>query len=109
YDGLAEKCWDKPLKGELQRANQLLQVIKGLLLKEALPAPIIGMRLMLMGLRPAALGQTAFAPQILGAQRRGELQQVLSLLQTKFGTDRVFLATDISIPRRERMLQLLAD
>ena len=64
---------------------------------------------MLMGLKPAALGQAIFAPQILGLQRRTELQQTLTLLQAKFGNGSIFLAADMAIPRRERMLQLLTE
>ena len=62
---------------------------------------------MLMGLRPAASAQLTFSPQIFGAQRQKQLQQILSSLQARFGTDRIFVAKDISIPRRERMLQFL--
>ncbi|MGI6566653.1 MAG: hypothetical protein GX341_07715 [Firmicutes bacterium] len=106
YKNLEEKCWDKPLKNELQTADQLLLAIKSLLAAEAWPAPITGVRLMLMGLKPAALGQLALA-SYLKPQRPRELEQLLSSLQAKFGADRVFIAADISIPRRERMLQLL--
>ena len=108
YDGLPQRCWDKSLKNVIQTANQLLQVVRELLTREAWPAPITGIRLMLMGLRPA-LGQLTFSPQVFGAQRQRQLQQVLSSLQARFGTDRIFVAKDISIPRRERMLQLLVN
>ena len=109
YDGLPKQCWDKSLKSELQTTNQLLQVIKRLLTEATWPAPIIGMGLILMGLKPITFGQLAFSSQIFGAQRQKKLQQVLSLLQAKFGAGSIFMAADISIPRRERMLQLLAD
>ena len=109
YDGYPEQCWDKELKHALQTEGQLLQVIQGLLIQTTWPAPITGIRLMLMGLKPAALGQAIFAPQILGLQRRTELQQTLTLLQAKFGNGSIFLAADMAIPRRERMLQLLTE
>jgi hypothetical protein len=107
YDGLPQRCWDKSLKDEIQRADQLLQVIRRLLVKEPWPAPITGTRLMLTELKPAASGQLTFAPQLFGVQRQKELQQILSSLQERFGTKRIFVAKDISIPRRERMLNLL--
>ncbi|NMB45302.1 MAG: hypothetical protein GX998_02700 [Firmicutes bacterium] len=109
YDTLPEQCWDKSFKDELQTANQFLQAIKGLLTQKAWPAPITGIRLMLMGLKPASLGQLRFASQIFGAQHQRELQQILSSLQARFGANSIFVAADISIPRRERMLQLLAN
>ena len=109
YDSLPTQCWDKSLKSELQTTNQLLQVIKGLLTKTAWPAPITGIKLMLMGLTPTTFAQLALGSEVLRAQRQKKLQQVLSLLQAKFGTESVFMAADISIPRRERMLQLWAD
>ena len=89
-----------------QTADQLFLVIKGLLTQAVWSAPITGMRLMLMGLKPAALGQLALT-SYLKPQRPRELEQLLSSLQAKFGADRIFTASDISIPRRERMLQLL--
>ncbi len=106
YKNLEGKCWDKQLKNELQTADQLFLVIKGLLTQAVWSAPITGMRLMLMGLKPAALGQLALT-SYLKPQRPRELEQLLSSLQAKFGADRIFTASDISIPRRERMLQLL--
>lgn len=106
YKNLGEKCWDKQLKNELQAAGQLLLAIKGLLTQEVWPSPITGVRLMLMGLKPAALGQLALA-SYLKPQRSKELEQLLASLQAKFGAERIFTASEISIPRRERMLQLL--
>ena len=59
---------------------------------------------MLMGLKPAALGQ--LLASYLKPQRSKELGSCASL-QAKFGAERIFTASEISIPRRERMLQLL--
>jgi len=105
YENLEGKCWDKQLKNELQTADQLLLSVKGLL-DQDWPAPITGMRLMLMGLKPAALGQLTLA-SYLKPQRQRKLEQLLPSLQARFGADRVFTASELSIPRRERMLQLL--
>ena len=106
YKNLEEKCWDKQLKNELQAADQLLAAVKGLLTQEIWPSPITGVRIMLMGLKPAALGQLALA-SYLKPKRPRELEQLLASLQAKFGADRIFTGSEISIPRRERMLQLL--
>ena len=52
---------------------------------------------MLMGLKPAALGQLALA-SYLKPQRSKELEQLLASLQAKFGAERIFTASEISIP-----------
>lgn len=109
YDGVPKKQIDKELKDGLQAEAQLLEIIQGILTKAPWPAPITGMRLMLMGLKPRGLNQASFAPQILGIQPQAKLRQTLAILQAKFGNETVFLAKDMAIPRRERMLQLLTE
>ena len=109
YDGAPKKQFDKNLKEGLQAEDQLLELIQELLTKAPWPAPITGIRLMLMGLKPRGLHQAIFAPQILGIQPSAKLRQTLAILQTKFGNETIFLAKNMSIPRRERMLLLLTE
>ncbi|NLJ85638.1 MAG: hypothetical protein GX322_04300 [Firmicutes bacterium] len=108
YHGCPPESWDKQLKNELQTEDRLLSIAQSLLMKKAWPAPIIGVRLMLMDLKPAPLNQGVLVPHMLRLRHPSELQQIMDLLQAKFGKDSIFLAADMTIPRRERMLQLLA-
>ena len=100
-----ENRFELDLKDEAQFPEELHKAIRRFLEKDPWPGPIFGIRFMLMGLKPKTLEQTSFASQIMNVQKSTKLGEILTTMQSKFGSKSIFLAKDIPIPRRERMLQ----
>ena len=102
-----QRVFEHHPKDGLQTKTELLHTVEKIIMEEPWPGPILGMRFMLMGLKPSKIRQTNLMPRIWGPKQPTQFVQTVAALQNRFGSKNIFLAKDMVIPRRERMLQLL--